>query len=303
MALDVAAMAARALSSACFASQLQASSNLCVLDLRPNLQYRQSHIQDAISLSLSNLLLRRVAANGIGILPGYVKERLARASTIVLYDAETEDVERSADQKSALKVMLEAVQAVAMSVYFLCGGFSSFQSAYPDLCKVVAAENASSGSSTHGLAATQAHPHYHPSAPSAPAAGFAQSHPLQCRNASNLNLRLPSGRACAKSSAEELLSETKSPAQLAPHMFLGSIDHASDSELITSLGVTAVLNVSTQCKNYFSDRLKYMQIPVEDKINSSLMPYFQQAADFIGTFFRLFSVWASDCHVALSLLW
>lgn len=131
----------------------------------------------------------------------------------------------------------------------------------------------------------------HPSAPSAPAGSFTLSHPLQCasklagKKMSNLKLRIPTCQSLAQASSEEAQCETKSPAELAPHLLLGSIDHASDRELISKLGVTAVLNVSTQCSNYFPDQLQYLRIPVQDTTNSTLMPYFKQAAEFIGEFF------------------
>lgn len=114
---------------------------------------------------------------------------------------------------------------------------------------------------------------------SAPAVSLSH-HPLArlVSNDSSLSLGEPSSPDISDTHDEE----SPLPAQLAPHILLGSIHHASDREVLRKAGVTAVLNVSNQCSNYFSDELLYKQIPVEDSSSASLMPYFKEASEFIG---------------------
>lgn len=124
MSPSLEAMACRALSSSRFA-ELLATANLCVLDVRPFLQYNKGHVRDAINVPMSGLTLRRIARNGLGdFLTQEVKERMLKASTVVLYDAQTEDVNQEPPQThtpSALKIMMDALDSRAVTVFFLCG--------------------------------------------------------------------------------------------------------------------------------------------------------------------------------------
>ncbi|KAG8141196.1 hypothetical protein E2320_006850 [Naja naja] len=67
--------------------------------------------------------------------------------------------------------------------------------------------------------------------------------------------------------------------------------HSSNREVLESLGITAVLNVSSSCPNYFEGHFLYKSIPVEDNHMADISVWFQEAIDFID------SVKASGGHV------
>jgi len=71
--------------------------------------------------------------------------------------------------------------------------------------------------------------------------------------------------------------------EILPHLYLGNSQHASQLELLQRLGITALMNVSTSCKNYFVDSFIYMTIAVEDNDKSDLIEHFQKSNSFIGT--------------------
>eukprot|EP00746_Dinoflagellata_sp_MGD_P005688 gnl/MRDRNA2_/MRDRNA2_111019_c0_seq1.p1 gnl/MRDRNA2_/MRDRNA2_111019_c0~~gnl/MRDRNA2_/MRDRNA2_111019_c0_seq1.p1 ORF type:complete len:606 (-),score=118.99 gnl/MRDRNA2_/MRDRNA2_111019_c0_seq1:150-1967(-) len=69
-------------------------------------------------------------------------------------------------------------------------------------------------------------------------------------------------------------------AEVAPGLFLGNKDAASDFELLKRVGIKAVVNVGAG-PNAFEDTLKYHKIHVQDKAGASLHPHFGAACDFI----------------------
>ncbi|XP_026570966.1 dual specificity protein phosphatase 2, partial [Pseudonaja textilis] len=81
------------------------------------------------------------------------------------------------------------------------------------------------------------------------------------------------------------------PVEILPFLYLGSCYHSSNKEVLESLGITAVLNVSSSCPNYFEGHFLYKSIPVEDNHMADISVWFQEAIDFID------SVKASGGHV------
>ena len=171
---------------------------------------------------------------------------------------------------------------------FVPGGFSSFQNAYPNFC------------TKSGLKLLTSMPSGPGSLPaSAPVCTF-QDHPLQRRSSSTniLSIVVASPQVAAEgrgtcetagpvstphaTGEEGRTRETAAPAELAPYLLLGSLEHACNREVLRKAGVTAVLNVSNQCDHYFPGEFLYKRIPVEDSNAATLMPHFQEAAEFIG---------------------
>lgn len=72
------------------------------------------------------------------------------------------------------------------------------------------------------------------------------------------------------------------PAELLPYLFLGSECHAASKSTLTKLGITAVLNVSQSCPNYFEDLLNYKRIPIKDSKCEDITVLIREALDFIG---------------------
>ena len=51
--------------------------------------------------------------------------------------------------------------------------------------------------------------------------------------------------------------------------------------------LTAIINVSNSCQNYFPNSFKYKHIPVNDDGEADLLSWFDEAAEFIGKFHHL----------------
>ncbi|XP_060043280.1 dual specificity protein phosphatase 2 [Erinaceus europaeus] len=73
------------------------------------------------------------------------------------------------------------------------------------------------------------------------------------------------------------------PVEILPYLFLGSCSHSSDLQGLQACGITAVLNVSASCPNYFEDLFCYKSIPVEDNQMVDISAWFQEAIGFIDT--------------------
>uniref|UniRef100_A0A4W3I4I4 Dual specificity protein phosphatase n=1 Tax=Callorhinchus milii TaxID=7868 RepID=A0A4W3I4I4_CALMI len=71
------------------------------------------------------------------------------------------------------------------------------------------------------------------------------------------------------------------PVEILPSLYLGSALHSSRKETLESLGITAVLNVSSSCPNCFEGDFQYKSLPVEDSHMADISACFQEAIDFI----------------------
>ena len=60
------------------------------------------------------------------------------------------------------------------------------------------------------------------------------------------------------------------PVNIDDDLYLGSAAHASQLELLERLGITALLNVSPNCKNHWPEKFEYQTIPVEDNSTADI---------------------------------
>lgn len=74
------------------------------------------------------------------------------------------------------------------------------------------------------------------------------------------------------------------PVEILKHLFLGSEIHASRKEVLERLGITSIVNVSSNIPNYFENTFDYKSIPVDDTYNADIGKWFEEAARFIGEF-------------------
>lgn len=74
------------------------------------------------------------------------------------------------------------------------------------------------------------------------------------------------------------------PVELLPFLFLGSAIHSSRRETLTAAGITAVLNVSSTCPNFYEGEFQYLQLTVEDSLATDIRACFSTAIAFIGEF-------------------
>lgn len=54
--------------------------------------------------------------------------------------------------------------------------------------------------------------------------------------------------------------------------------------MLDMLGITALINVSSNCPNHFEDSYLYKSIPVEDNHKADISSWFNEAIEFIGEF-------------------
>lgn len=74
------------------------------------------------------------------------------------------------------------------------------------------------------------------------------------------------------------------PVELLPHLFIGGAQNAANREVLERLGISAIINVSKSCRNYFEDLFTYKTIPVDDSFNEDIASYFVETSNFIGEF-------------------
>ncbi|XP_062867339.1 dual specificity protein phosphatase 4 [Trichomycterus rosablanca] len=73
------------------------------------------------------------------------------------------------------------------------------------------------------------------------------------------------------------------PVEILPFLFLGSAFHASKKDVLDGMGISAVLNVSSNCPNHFEGAYQYKCIPVEDNHKEDISSWFIEAIDFIDS--------------------
>ncbi|XP_072410398.1 dual specificity protein phosphatase 2 [Chiloscyllium punctatum] len=79
------------------------------------------------------------------------------------------------------------------------------------------------------------------------------------------------------------LCDRGGPVEILPFLYLGSAYHSSRKDSLQALGITALLNVSSTCPNYFESTFQYKCIPVEDSHVTDISAWFREAIDFIDS--------------------
>lgn len=73
------------------------------------------------------------------------------------------------------------------------------------------------------------------------------------------------------------------PVEILPFLYLGSALHASKKEVLDTIGISALLNVSADCPNHFEDTYQYKCIPVQDNHKEDISCWFLDAIEFIDS--------------------
>ncbi|XP_072243720.1 dual specificity protein phosphatase 2 [Leuresthes tenuis] len=73
------------------------------------------------------------------------------------------------------------------------------------------------------------------------------------------------------------------PVELLPFLFLGSSLHSSRREMLAAAGITAVLNVSSTCPNFYEGEFQYLRLTVEDTLAADIRACFHTAIAFIDS--------------------
>ncbi|KAK6620757.1 hypothetical protein RUM43_011052 [Polyplax serrata] len=73
-----------------------------------------------------------------------------------------------------------------------------------------------------------------------------------------------------------------------PFLYLGNQKNAADLKLLQSLGVTRVLNVTSDLPGYHeAEGISYRKLPASDSGQQNLKQYFEEAFDFIVAIFSM----------------
>ncbi|PIO26016.1 hypothetical protein AB205_0117500 [Aquarana catesbeiana] len=73
------------------------------------------------------------------------------------------------------------------------------------------------------------------------------------------------------------------PVDILPFLYLGSAYHAARRDMLDALGITALLNVSSDCPNHFEGHFQYKCIPVEDNHKADISSWFMEAIEYIDS--------------------
>ncbi|XP_067886456.1 dual specificity protein phosphatase 4 [Heterodontus francisci] len=79
------------------------------------------------------------------------------------------------------------------------------------------------------------------------------------------------------------LHDQGGPVEILPFLYLGSAYHASKKDTLDAMGITALLNVSSNCPNHFEDHYQYKCIPVEDNQKTDISFWFMEAIEYIDS--------------------
>ncbi|KAM6361308.1 dual specificity protein phosphatase 4 [Alca torda] len=80
------------------------------------------------------------------------------------------------------------------------------------------------------------------------------------------------------------LHDQGGPVEILPFLYLGSAYHAARRDMLDALGITALLNVSSDCPNHFEGHYQYKCIPVEDNHKADISSWFMEAIEYIGEY-------------------
>ncbi|KAG9342579.1 hypothetical protein JZ751_016005 [Albula glossodonta] len=88
---------------------------------------------------------------------------------------------------------------------------------------------------------------------------------------------------CLKTKTLTTSLSQSSPVEILPFLFLGSAYHASKKDMLDGMGISALLNVSSNCPNHFEGMYQYKCIPVEDNHKEDISSWFIEAIEYIDS--------------------
>lgn len=111
--------------------------------------------------------------------------------------------------------------------------------------------------------------------------GFSEAYPELCYNSASSHLSIePEPIVTGRSTPAY---DQGGPVELLPFLFLGSAIHSSRRETLAAAGITAVLNVSSTCPNFYEGELQYLRLTVEDSLAADIRACFSTAIAFIDS--------------------
>jgi hypothetical protein len=126
------------LDAAALSGLLQGHPTILVIDCRPYSEYILGHVDGALSVQLSSLLLRRLSIGRISIAQllhddhrELLADRLGHGCVTVVYDDGSAALDGAVDLKVPLHAVYNSLTSTTGCCYALSGGFSAFSDVYP----------------------------------------------------------------------------------------------------------------------------------------------------------------------------
>ncbi|XP_074526382.1 dual specificity protein phosphatase 2 [Halichoeres trimaculatus] len=111
-------------------------------------------------------------------------------------------------------------------------------------------------------------------------AGFSEAYPELCYSSASVSKVEPEPTVTGRRTPAY---DQDGPVELLPFLFLGSAIHSSRRETLTAAGITAVLNVSSTCPNFYEGEFEYLRLTVEDSLAADIRACFSTAISFIDS--------------------
>ncbi|NXH54986.1 DUS4 phosphatase, partial [Rhabdornis inornatus] len=116
---------------------------------------------------------------------------------------------------------------------------------------------------------------------------FSSEYPEFCAKTKSLNNVSPPTSAepldLGCSSCGTPFHDQGGPVEILSFLYLGSAYHAARRDMLDALGITALLNVSSDCPNHFEGHYQYKCIPVEDNHKADISSWFMEAIEYIDS--------------------
>lgn len=218
--------------------------HLLVLDLRSFLSYNQSHVKDAINVSVPAPLLKKKGFS-LAVVEGSIcrqgdkdkfKER--QGLHVLLYD----NTDELSQRNNILVSLFNSLQQenLVTSVGWLAGGFESFEKTHPQYCKL---------------------------------AGPIMSKLFKCVDMTN---------NVTKSLSSHNNSGPDEPVQILNYLFLAGEKVAGSRAILNKYNIKHIVNTAIECENSFPNDYSYLRLDLFDSCNQRcLFDTFDRAAAFI----------------------
>ncbi|XP_041336028.1 dual specificity protein phosphatase 4 isoform X1 [Pyrgilauda ruficollis] len=275
-----------------------------VLDCRPFLAHSAGHIRGALNVRC-NTIVRRRAKGAVSleqILPaeGEVRARLRAGlyAAVVVYDERSPRAEALREDSTVALVVRALRRDTARADIRLlagtAGGTPGTNGGTPGTAggagrgQLPPPGNGAPGSPRPGPGAALSR--LRPSRRSLLAGGyerFSSEYPEFCAKTKSLSNVSPPTSAepldLGCSSCGTPFHDQGGPVEILPFLYLGSAYHAARRDMLDALGITALLNVSSDCPNHFEGHYQYKCIPVEDNHKADISSWFMEAIEYIDS--------------------
>ncbi|XP_073399705.1 dual specificity protein phosphatase 4 [Dendrobates tinctorius] len=254
---------------AVYPSKHHTNGTCLLLDCRPFLAHSAGFIQGSVNVRC-NTIVRRRAKGSVSLeqmLPaGSEEEVLSRLrsglySAVIVYDERSPRAE-SLREDSTVSLVVQALRRGTDSadICLLKGGYERFHSEYPEFCAKSKSINSISLPASTSIEPAET--------------GF--------------------------SSCTTPLHDQGGPVEILPFLYLGSAYHAARRDMLDALGITALLNVSSDCPNHFEGHFQYKCIPVEDNHKADISSWFMEAIEYIDSVKTNHGRVLVHCHAGIS---